>query len=274
MQPLPWAPAWELLHLCLGFLTLTFLGTLSWNVTELVTVLWSVHLLILASLPTGFPGLLSQWMVLFSIARAFLYQNRHDFIPKELLERLNYIDRLWHRDQKLQAQNLFLKSVVLIFYKWGNESLRQTTSSCLWVQWVMEALSTSESWSCLCQKISGPVFITGTKCKVWFLTHFSTHRICLNLFSIKFCGIYHSPECFLGSASGKEPTCQCRRLRDVDQTLGWEDSLEEGMATHSSILAWRISWTEESGRLQSMGSHRVGHDWSNLASTHRGIAGM
>ena len=44
------------------------------------------------------------------------------------------------------------------------------------------------------------------------------------------------------------------------QALGWESPLEEGMATHSSILAWRIPGTEESGRLQSMGSHRVGHD--------------
>ena len=42
--------------------------------------------------------------------------------------------------------------------------------------------------------------------------------------------------------------------------LGWEDPLEKGMATHSSILAWRIPWTEESGGLQSMGSQRVGHD--------------
>ena len=38
------------------------------------------------------------------------------------------------------------------------------------------------------------------------------------------------------------------------QSLGWEDSLEEGMATHSSILAWEIPWTEEPGGLQSMGS--------------------
>ena len=42
--------------------------------------------------------------------------------------------------------------------------------------------------------------------------------------------------------------------------LGWEDPLEEGMATHSSILAWRIPWTEEPGGLRSMGSQRVGHD--------------
>ena len=44
------------------------------------------------------------------------------------------------------------------------------------------------------------------------------------------------------------------------RSLGQEDPLEEGMATHSSILAWRIPWTEEPGRLQSIGSQRVGHD--------------
>ena len=43
------------------------------------------------------------------------------------------------------------------------------------------------------------------------------------------------------------------------QTMDWEDSLEEVMATHSSILAWRIPWTEEPGGLQSMGSQRVEH---------------
>ena len=44
------------------------------------------------------------------------------------------------------------------------------------------------------------------------------------------------------------------------QSLGQEDPLEQGMATHSSILAWRILWTEEPGGLQSMGSKRVRHD--------------
>ena len=51
-------------------------------------------------------------------------------------------------------------------------------------------------------------------------------------------------------------------------SLGWEDPLEEGMATPSSILAWRIPWTEESGGLQSIGSQRVGHNWSDLACMH------
>ena len=48
---------------------------------------------------------------------------------------------------------------------------------------------------------------------------------------------------------------------------GWEDPLEEGMATHSNVLAWRIQWTQDSGRPQFMGSQRVGHDWINLVCT-------
>ena len=44
------------------------------------------------------------------------------------------------------------------------------------------------------------------------------------------------------------------------QSLGWEDPLEKGMVTHSSILAWKIPWTKEPGGLQSIVSQRVGHD--------------
>ena len=57
-------------------------------------------------------------------------------------------------------------------------------------------------------------------------------------------------------------------------SLGWEDPLEKGMATHSSILAWRIPWTEEPGGLQSTGSQRVGHDWAtslSLSFTFEGL---
>ena len=60
--------------------------------------------------------------------------------------------------------------------------------------------------------------------------------------------------------SGKESLCQCRV-----PSLGQEDPLEEEMATHSSILAWRIPWTEEPGGLQSMGLKRMRHGW---ARTH------
>ena len=55
-----------------------------------------------------------------------------------------------------------------------------------------------------------------------------------------------------------------KRLQAMQETwvrsLGWEDPLEKEMTTHSSTLAWKIPWTEEPGRLQSMGSLRVGHD--------------
>ena len=52
--------------------------------------------------------------------------------------------------------------------------------------------------------------------------------------------------------------------QEIDaRSLGWDNPLEEEMATHSSILAWRIPWTEEPGRLQSIESQRVGHDCSN-----------
>ena len=69
------------------------------------------------------------------------------------------------------------------------------------------------------------------------------------------------------SASGTELACQCRRCTETwVWSLGWEDPLEEGIATLSSILTWRIPWTEEPGGLQSMGLQRVRHDWSD--STH------
>ena len=48
---------------------------------------------------------------------------------------------------------------------------------------------------------------------------------------------------------------------------GWEDPMEKGMATHSSILAWEIPWTEEPGGLPSTGSQRIGHDWATLTLT-------
>ena len=89
---------------------------------------------------------------------------------------------------------------------------------------------------------------------------------------------------FPGGSDGKESACNAGDTVDVGlipglaslvaqrlkrlpamretrvQSLGQEDPLEKEMATHSSILAWRIPWMEEPGRLQSMGSQRVGHD--------------
>ena len=61
----------------------------------------------------------------------------------------------------------------------------------------------------------------------------------------------------------KEPTGQCRRHEKRVRSLGWEDPLEKEMATHSSILAWRILWTDEPGGLPSMGLQ----SWTRL-NTH------
>ena len=61
-------------------------------------------------------------------------------------------------------------------------------------------------------------------------------------------------------------------MQETEETqfwsLGGEDPLEKETATHSSILAWRIPWTEEPGGPQPVGSQTVRHDWNNLAHTH------
>ena len=66
---------------------------------------------------------------------------------------------------------------------------------------------------------------------------------------------------FPRATTGKEPTCHCRRHKRCEFHLQ-----EERMATHNSVLAWRIPGTGEPGGLPSLGSHRVGHDWSDLAA--------
>ena len=65
---------------------------------------------------------------------------------------------------------------------------------------------------------------------------------------------------FPGGSAVKNPPAMQKTQEMWIQSLGQEDPLEKGIATHSSILAWRIPWTEEPGGLQSMGLHRVGHD--------------
>ena len=69
--------------------------------------------------------------------------------------------------------------------------------------------------------------------------------------------------------SGKESACQEARV----QTPGQEDPLEEEMATHSSILAWEIPWTEEPGGMQSMGLQRVGCDLATKQQTNVWLKG-
>ena len=75
---------------------------------------------------------------------------------------------------------------------------------------------------------------------------------------------------FPGGVSGKELICQCRRhKRQQVKTLGWKNPMEQGLVILSNILAWRMPWVEEPGGLWSMGSQRVGHDWSDLACMYR-----
>ena len=80
------------------------------------------------------------------------------------------------------------------------------------------------------------------------------------------CGTFH---CFLSTSwhSGKIICLTMQETRMWVRSLGWEDPLEEEMATHSSILAWRIPWTKVPGELQSTPwSHRVRHDWVCMIS--------
>ena len=75
--------------------------------------------------------------------------------------------------------------------------------------------------------------------------------------------VYWSPfslSGFPGDSAVKMPPAMQEMYETQVRPLGSEDPLEEGTATHSSSLAWRIPWTEEPGGLQSRGSHRVGHD--------------
>ena len=67
--------------------------------------------------------------------------------------------------------------------------------------------------------------------------------------------VHGLPRC----TSGKEPACQCRRYETQVQSLHQEDPLEEGTATHSSVLAWEIPWTEEPG---GPTVHRVAQSWT------------
>ena len=66
---------------------------------------------------------------------------------------------------------------------------------------------------------------------------------------------------FLGGASGSQTVKRLSTMQEAQvRSLGWEDPLEKEMAIHSSTIAWKIPWTEKPGRLQSIGSQRVGHD--------------
>ena len=79
--------------------------------------------------------------------------------------------------------------------------------------------------------------------------------------------------CFPGGASGKESPYQCRRFKTCRFDLGQPDPLEKEMATHSSILAWKIPQAEEPGGLQSMGPQRDTTEHSTAANMFSKMAG-
>ena len=86
--------------------------------------------------------------------------------------------------------------------------------------------------------------------------------LCAFLLRSKEKNVSHDIQCTIkvGLVFGSDRKESACNAGDPVQSMGQEDPLEKGMATHSSILAWRIPWTEEPGELQSMGLQRVGHD--------------
>ena len=91
--------------------------------------------------------------------------------------------------------------------------------------------------------------------KLWPVLQFLTRGLLLWLFTIAFFGVSLVAQIVMNLPTMQETWVP---------SLGWEDPLEEEMATHSSILAWKFPWTEEPDGLQSMGSQRVGHDWATF----------
>ena len=80
----------------------------------------------------------------------------------------------------------------------------------------------------------------------------------INISFIK--SMYVKASGFPDSASDKEPTCQCRRQETWVQSLGWEDPQRRAWQPIPVFFAWRITWIEKPGGLQSMGSQTAGHD--------------
>ena len=117
--------------------------------------------------------------------------------------------------------------------------------------------------------VSFPIFIPFLFFSDWLLSLNNMHLSFLHAFwwldsAFLFSAKYYSLKGFPGGSDGNESAYS-------SGDLGWEDFLEKGMETHSSILAWRILLTQEPGGLQSTGSQRVRHDWVTKHSTHYSI---
>ena len=114
--------------------------------------------------------------------------------------------------------------------------------------------------------------------KAWSPNHYATREptFCFSISFFLACLFFFFHGKKLGAFqvvwSGKIPAWK-RRHETRIQSLSAEDPLKEDMATHSSILAWSIPWTEKPGRLQPMESQRVRHNWSDLACTQEHLTG-
>ena len=91
-----------------------------------------------------------------------------------------------------------------------------------------------------------------------YVNQFVSHFI-LCLTKVKKLG-YCEPKCYFGLLSGKESVSKQEIQEMRVRSLSWKDCLDEEMATHSSLLAWKTPWTEEPSRLQPTGLQRAGHD--------------
>ena len=125
----------------------------------------------------------------------------------------------------------------------------------------------TDCWFHPCPECAFPAWRI-TTCLWWFSPSrtFGKHGS-VHLFSVDY--EYLGEAGFPGGSAVKNPPANAGAAGEWVRSLGREDALEKGMAAHSSVLVRRIPWTEETGKLQSTGSQKVWHDWSELARTHQ-----
>ena len=126
-----------------------------------------------------------------------------------------------------------------------------------------------QGWFNICKSINILHHIKSTDkwikkvCYINIHTHTYIHSSVIKIWNFAIC---NNKDGFRGASLVAQMVKNLPAMQETPvQSLGQEDPLEKGMATHSRILAWRIPWTEDPGRLQSMGSQRVRHNWTKHA---------
>ena len=157
--------------------------------------------------------------------------------------------------------------------------------STFWLLWMMQL------WMCVCAQVlshvwlfaspwtvahQAPLSMGFSRQKYWSGLPLPTPGIFPHLWTLVYKYLFEyllSNFLVICTEEGFSSDSPIKNPPSVQETWIWalsqQDPLQEGMATHSSILAWTIPWKEEPGRLQSRGSQRVRHNWSGLAHTHR-----